>query len=142
MPIRTIRISRDELLDVRRIYESVMSYACYGLFFRQGEVLGDNIADIAMKSSEGEKEKYFEVAANLLSGRGWVEKASFSDESVTVKGSIEVEEGKGQPTCHILKGMIKRIYEKYYNEGFNCEEIECQSKGDDSCVFKLERKGV
>ncbi len=142
MPIRTIRISRDELLDIRKIYENVMSYACYGLFFRKGEVLGDNIADIAMKSSEGEKEKYFEVAANLLAGRGWVEKAIMSDDKVVAEGSIEVEEGKGQPTCYVLKGIIKRIYEKHYDESFNCEEIECQSKGDDACVFKLERKGV
>jgi len=142
MPIRTIRISRDELLDIRKIYENVMSYACYGLFFREGEVLGDNIAEIAMKSSEGDEEKYFEVAANLLSGRGWAEKVSLTDEKAVVEGSIEAEEGKGRPTCHILKGIIKRIYERHYDESFNCEEIECQSKGDKACVFKLERKGV
>ncbi len=142
MPIRTIRISRDELLDIRKIYESVMSYACHGLFFREGEVLGDNIAEIAMKSSEGEKEKYFEVAANLLAGRGWAEKVLFSENKAVVSGSIEVEEGKGAQSCHLLKGIIKRVYENYYNDGFNCEEIECESKGDENCVFRLERKGV
>ncbi len=140
--MRTIRISRDELLEIRKIYESVMSYACYGLFFREGEVLGRNMAEIAMKSSGGEKEKYFEVIGNLLGGRGWVEKAEFSDDTVIVKGSIEVEEGRGIPTCHILKGIIKSIYETFYNEIFSCEEVECESKGDERCVFKVERKGV
>ena len=142
MPMRTIRISRDELLEIREIYESVMSYACYGLFFREGEVLGKNIADIAHKSSGGDKEKYFEVVANLLSGRGWVEEAEFEDNKVVTKGSIEVEEGKGIPTCHILKGIIKSVYESFYNDMFTCEEIECESKGDGKCTFKVERKGV
>ncbi len=142
MTMRTIRISKDELLEIRKIYESVMSYACYGLFFREGEVLGRNMAEIAMKSSEGNKDRYFEVVGNLLAGRGWVEKAEFSGDSVVVHGSIEVEEGKGMPTCHILKGIIKSIYESYFNESFSCEEVECESKGDERCMFKVERKGV
>ena len=142
MPTRTVRISREELLEIRKIYESVMSYACYGLFYREGEILGKEMASIAMKSSGGDKDKYFEVASNLLAGRGWVEKAEFSEDKVTVEGSIEVEEGKGMPTCHILKGIIKSIYGQFYNEAFSCEEVECVSKGDERCVFKLERKGV
>lgn len=142
MPARTVRISRDELLEIRKIYESVMSYACYGLFYRQGEILGKEMAKIAMKSSGGDKEKYFEVAANLVAGRGWAEKAKFSNDTVIVTGSIEVEEGKGMPTCHILKGIVKSVYGEFYNEAFSCEEVECVSKGDKACVFKVERKGV
>jgi predicted hydrocarbon binding protein len=142
MSVRAIRISKEELLEIRKIYEGVMSYACYGLFYREGEVLGREMAKIAMKSSGGDKDKYFEVVANLVAGRGWVEKAEFSEDKVVTRGSIEVEEGKDMPTCHILKGIIKSIYEQFYNEGFSCEETECESKGDEHCVFTVKRKGV
>ncbi len=142
MTLRTVRISRDELLQIRKIYENVMSYACYGLFFKEGEVLGENISEIAYKSSGGEREKYFELAGNLIAGRGWAEKIEFDGERVIAEGSIEVEEGTGHSTCHLMRGMMKKIYEGIDHERYSCEEIECVSKGDKRCVFKLEKRGV
>ncbi len=142
MSLRTVRISKDELLQIRKIYENVMSYACYGLFFKEGEVLGESISQFAMESSGGSRDKYFELISNLIAGRGWVEKIGFADDKVVVEGSIEVEEGAGHPTCHLLRGMIKRIYEEMDNERYNCEEAECVSKGDEKCVFTLQKRGV
>ena len=40
---RLVKISQEELDSVRKLYESVMSYACHGLFFREGMVLADEI---------------------------------------------------------------------------------------------------
>ena len=142
MSLRTLRISKQELLQIRKIYESVMSYACYGLFFREGQVFGENIAAIAMESAKGDREKYFEVVSNLLAGRGWCEKAEFYPEKAVIKGSIEVEEGQAAPSCHILKGIIKKIYEEADGERYSCEETECESKGDEHCVFVVKKKGV
>ncbi len=142
MSLRTVRISRDELLRIRKIYENVMSYACYGLFFKEGEVLGESISEFAMKSSGGEREKYFELVANLMAGRGWVEKAEFKDGKAIVEGSIEVEEGAGHTTCHLLRGMIKKIYEAIDLERYDCEEEQCVSKGDPKCVFVVKKRGV
>ena len=142
MAMRTVRISRNELLQIRKIYENVMSYACYGLFFKEGEVLGENISEIAYKSAGGDRKKYFEVVANLIAGRGWVEKIEFDGNRAVVTGSIEVEEGKGMATCHLLRGMIKKIYEEIDGERYSCDEEKCVSKGDDSCVFVVKERGV
>jgi predicted hydrocarbon binding protein len=142
MTLRTVRISKEELLETRKIYENVMSYACYGLFFKEGEVLGKSISKIALKSAKGDRNKYFELAANLISGRGWVEKIEFGDDRVVASGSIEVEEGKGTQTCHILRGLIKNIYEEIDGERYSCDEDRCASKGDESCVFVLKKRGV
>ena len=142
MTLRTVRISKDELLQIRKIYENVMSYACYGLFFKEGEVLGKNISEIAYKSSGGDREKYFELAANLVAGRGWCEKIEFREEDVFVEGSIEVEEGAGHTSCHLMRGIIKKIYEGIDGERYACEEKECVSNGDEKCVFSLEKRGV
>jgi len=142
MSLRTVRISKEELLQIRRIYENVMSYACYGLFFKEGEVLGESIANFALESSKGDRDKYFSVVSNLISGRGWAEKIEFSDSQVVVEGSIEVEEGAGVPTCHLMRGMMKKIYETIDKERYTCEEEKCVSKGDDKCVFVLKKRGV
>src|SRR3989442_9301821 len=38
---RFVKGSQQELDSVRKLYESVMSYACHGLFFREGVVLAE-----------------------------------------------------------------------------------------------------
>jgi len=87
--MRHVKISKKELTNVAKLYESVMSNASHGLFFREGSVLGAEIAELAEK----EREKFFEIAKKELVERGWVEDVKFDDGKVTVKGSIEVSKG-------------------------------------------------
>lgn len=86
---RHLKISQDELKKIRDLYETVMSHACHGLFFREGNIFGVEIMDAAVKTPY----KFFETATEMLKARGWVEDIKFTDDSVTVKGSIEVHEG-------------------------------------------------
>lgn len=131
--MRHIKISQKELINVRKLYESVMSNACHGLFFREGSVFGAEIANEALK----DREKFFDIAGNVLKERGWLEDVTFNDDIITVKGSIEVAEGDA-PTCHRLRGVLRHLYEAYRNERVYCVEKNCQSKGDKTCVFNIE----
>lgn len=130
--MRFIRISQEELAKVKILYESVMSKASHGLFYREGCLLGKEIADLAF----GEKEKYLETSARLIKGRGWVEEISFDNHTVIAKGSIEVYKGD-EPTCHRLKGMIHAIMERTTDKKLVCFEEKCESTGSPYCEFKL-----
>jgi len=134
--MRFVKLSQREYKQIRRLYESVMSQACHGLFYREGMILGDEMALIAQQESE----EYFEVCAKLLKAKGWVEDVKFEDGLVTVTGSIESLEPDtvGKVSCHRMRGILKRIYEAHTHKQLHCEEIECVAKGDKQCVFKLE----
>jgi predicted hydrocarbon binding protein len=113
-----------------------MSQACYGLFFREGMILGEEMSKIAQQ----EPEKYFEICANLLRARGWVDNIVFEESTAVAEGSIEATHGEG-PTCHRLRGIVKKVYESNTHRRLHCEEIECVAKGDKHCVFKVEQTG-
>ncbi|MEM2839641.1 MAG: V4R domain-containing protein [Thermoplasmata archaeon] len=134
--MRFVKLSQREYKQIRKLYESVMSQACYGLFYREGMILGDEMALIAQQESE----EYFEVCAKLLKAKGWVEDVKFEDGIVTVTGSIESLEPDtvGKVSCHRMRGILKKIYEGHRHKQLHCEEIECVAKGDKQCVFKLE----
>jgi len=134
--MRFVKLSQKEFQDIRKLYESVMSQACCGLFYREGMILGDEIARIAQQESED----YYEICAKLLRARGWIEDISFKDDLVYVTGSIEGGESE-KPTCHRLRGIMQKITEGYEHKRIHCEEIECISMGDKQCVFKLEKAG-
>ncbi|MFQ5871309.1 MAG: V4R domain-containing protein, partial [Candidatus Geothermarchaeales archaeon] len=131
--MRFVKISQPEIEAVRKLYESVMSYACHGLFFREGLSLGADIAEMASKSGD-----YFESCRRILIGRGWVEDVSFGDGEVRVKDSIEASPGTGTETCHRLKGIISKIYESEQVRRLKFTEQKCVSKGDSECVFRIE----
>lgn len=42
------------------------------------------------------------------------------------------------PMCNIIKGVLKGIFEEYYNQQISIEEVECTSKYDDCCTFLIE----
>jgi predicted hydrocarbon binding protein len=131
--MRYAKISKDEFIKMRKLYESVMSNACNGLFFSEGRVFGEEIADTA----EEDRDNFFEVAKKELIDRGWLEDITFEDNTITVKGSIEVVESD-QPTCHRLRGILRHLFEVYRNERGYCVEKKCESTGDDNCVFLIE----
>lgn len=131
--MRYAKISKDEFIKMRKLYESVMSNACNGLFFSEGRVFGEEIADTAEK----DRDNFFDLAKKELIDRGWIEDISFDDSTITVKGSIEVVESD-QPTCHRLRGILRHLFEVYRNERGYCVEKKCESTGDDNCVFLIE----
>ena len=134
--MKFVKLSQSEFEQIRKLYEGVMSQACYGLFFREGMILGDEMAKIASQ----EPEKYFEVCANLLRARGWVDNIVFQESTAVAEGSIESGQADSA-TCHRLRGIVRKVYEAQTHRRLHCEEIECVSKGDKHCVFKLESVG-
>lgn len=134
--MKFVKLSQSEFEGIRKLYEGVMSQACYGLFFREGMLLGEEISKIAMQ----EPDKYFEVVANLLRARGWVDNIVFQESTAVADGSIEGTSAEGA-TCHRLRGIVRKVYEAKTHRRMNCEEIECIGKGDKHCVFRVEPLG-
>ncbi|RAP52601.1 MAG: hypothetical protein BZ138_02880 [Methanosphaera sp. rholeuAM270] len=44
------------------------------------------------------------------------------------------------PICNITKGILKAIFEEYYEMEVSIEEVECISKYDDCCSYLIETK--
>ena len=73
--MKFVRISKMEFDKIRGLYESVMSHACHGLFFREGFAFGEIIAQIA-RADGGD---YYMTAGRLIKGRGWDTSRIISD---------------------------------------------------------------
>jgi len=131
--MRFVKISQEEFQNIGRLYESVMSFASYGLFLREGHVFGEDIADMAMK----EADSYFESVAEILKARGWVEDVAFSENGAIVHGSVEAGTGWTEPGCHRLRGIMEKVYEKYLNRKVSITEVSCEGKGDKQCEFRV-----
>ncbi len=131
--MRHVKISKNELQNVAKLYEGVMSNACNGLFFREGTAYGSEIAALAEK----EKDSYWETAKTELIERGWVEDIRFKKNEIAVKGSIEASEAK-EPTCHRLRGILRHLFETRRGEKLFISEKKCTSMGHKACVFVIE----
>ncbi len=129
-----IYVTKEEILKIEEMYMDIMSYASIGLLLRTGESIGDVITERLPR------EDYFESLKDILKLRGWVDDIEFEKDKVIVKGSVEVHKSKF-PTCHILRGIIRKIYENYYKTIVNVEEEKCESMGDDNCLFKISMVG-
>ena len=128
---RYLRYSKGELGDIKKLYESVMSFAAHGMFYRTGKIMGKRIAGESKLSKD-----YFESAASALKEEGWVEAVEFNGTEVVVKGSIERKNGPA-PSCHLLRGVITCLYEERNGSGVTCVEAECESSGAARCLFKI-----
>ena len=115
---RFVKISQGEFTSVRKLYESVMSYACHGLFFREGSVLAD---EIVREVDEGED--LLSAARKILIARGWVEDVTFTDGGVRVRGSVESSPGGDAETCHRLRGILSRLTEIVTKERSRLSEV-------------------
>jgi len=131
--MRYVKLNQEELRKVMELYEGVMSHACHGLFFKEGSVLGSDLAEEALK----DRAHYFERAAQILQDRGWIEGATFSDGEVVVRGSIEVG-SSDIPTCHRLRGILREFYERFKGSRVKCTEATCASVGEPECRFRIE----
>ncbi len=130
---RLVRISQEELDSVRKLYESVMSYACHGLFFREGMVLADE-----MVRSLPANQDPLAAARQMLLDRGWAEDVTFTDTGARVRGSIEVSHGSGMETCHRIRGILSKVLEAKTKQRVRLNEVECVSTGAKECVFQRE----
>jgi len=130
---RFVRISQNEFVSVRKLYESVMSYACHGLFFREGVTLADEIVTEVERD-----EDVLQGARKVLISRGWVEDVSFTSGGARVRGSVEALAGGEGETCHRLRGILSRLTEIARKERSRLAEVECVSSGAKECVFTEE----
>jgi predicted hydrocarbon binding protein len=131
--MRYVKLNQDELHKVNELYEGVMSHACHGLFFKEGSVVGSDMAEDALK----DRSRYFQRAAEILKERGWIEEIKFTDGEVLVKGSIEVAPSD-IPTCHRLRGILREFYERFKGSRVKCTEDACASTGSSECKFRIE----
>ena len=131
--MRYVKIDQTELRQIKELYEGVMSHACHGLFFKEGSVIGVDMAEEALK----DRNHYFDRAGHQLKERGWVEEISFTDQEIVVKGSIEVAPSD-IPTCHRLRGILREFYERFKGGRVKCTEEMCASTGHPDCRFHVE----
>ncbi len=129
--MRYVRISQEEFAAGRKLYEGVMSYACHGLFFREGESIADSIAKEVPAS-----EDLITGARRVMVSRGWVEDIQFARGEVRARGSIEVSPGSESETCHRLRGVVTRLHELQGRGKVKFAEVECESTGGEQCVFR------
>jgi predicted hydrocarbon binding protein len=123
---RAIKLRREELVEIKRLYETVMTFASHGMFYRSGRIIGDRL--IRTVGSDLGKVK------EALIREGWVTDVMFEGDTINVTGSIEVF-NSDSPTCHMLRGMLAKVFEERTGKDVYCHERRCASKGDDKCVL-------
>jgi predicted hydrocarbon binding protein len=131
--MRYVKLNQSDLHRIQELYEGVMSHACHGLFFKEGSVIGSDMAQEALK----DRPHFYERAGQALKERGWIEEVNFSDTEVIVKGSIEVSPSD-IPTCHRLRGILREFYERFKGGRVKCTEEMCASTGNAECRFRIE----
>ena len=48
--MRYVKLNQSELHKIKELYEGVMSHACHGLFFKEGSVIGSDMAAEALRT--------------------------------------------------------------------------------------------
>jgi predicted hydrocarbon binding protein len=130
---RFVKYRRGDIAAIRKLEESVMHDAAYGLLFRTGNAIGSRVA----RNARPYKQQYFEAARRILVDEGWVKDIQFQDDTITVQGSIETDKAVQKITCHMLRGIIAKVYEGYFGKLMNCSETECESAAKPKCQFKV-----
>lgn len=125
-PERSIKLRREELVEIKKLYETVMTFASHGMFYRSGRIVGDRL--IKHAGTELARIK------DALIKEGWVTDITFEGDTISVVGSIEVF-NSDSPTCHMLRGILAKLFEERSGKDVYCHERRCVSKGDDKCVF-------
>jgi predicted hydrocarbon binding protein len=130
---RAIKLKREELIATKKLYETVMTFAAHGLFYRSGRLIGERMAKQAGNDIDQLKK--------LLIEEGWALDVDLEGDTVIVKGAIEVSESDS-PTCHMLRGILSKFFEEKIGRDVYCHERSCQSKGDEYCVFQLDAEMI
>ena len=135
--MKFVKLSQTEYEEIRKLYEGVMSQACYGLFFREGMILGEDIAKIAMQEPALVETRQGDIVALMRTANAGdhLYMTRSADDGVTWAPPSDI------PTCHRLRGIVRKVYETRGHRRLHCEEIECMGRGDKHCVFKIESIG-
>ncbi|OYT26532.1 MAG: hypothetical protein B6U97_03645 [Candidatus Altiarchaeales archaeon ex4484_96] len=137
----TIELEKEEILEIKKLINSILGKSARGLFYSMGQIIGKNIASRAMNEN---REAFFSKAGELIIQRKLAERISFEGDIVSTQNGVEIIYEREQPTdsnkCHIMRGLIVALYEKYESSKRYCEEMECQSLGTERCVFKIEKE--
>lgn len=129
--MRYATISEEEIHEIKKMCESIMSRSSHGLFHSTGKIIGQSIT-----KSISDKDRLFEEAAIVLKERDMVKEIFFDEKTVTVRGSIEVK-SSDSATCSILKGIIIHLYQERLGKKLYCEEVQCESTGEECCKFEI-----
>lgn len=128
-PERAVKLRKDELVEIKRLYETVMTFASHGMFYRSGRVIGARIVKVAGSDLEKVRE--------TMVREGWVTNIDFDGDVITVTGSIEASSADA-PNCHFLRGILAKVFEDRTGKDVYCHERKCLSKGDERCVFVID----
>jgi predicted hydrocarbon binding protein len=133
-----VRLTGEEVRQLARLLDGVMTLASHGILFRFGQGLAAGVLDDA-KGRGGDLE---EAAFAVLAARGWVVRAEVFRARILVEGSIEASESPGgEPTCHLLRGILHKVVEA--SRGPHAvREVECRSSGAKACVFEAVKGGA
>src|SRR5512136_940647 len=102
-PERSIRLRKEELVEIKKLYETVMTFASHGMFYRSGRIIGDRLIRHAGSDLAKVKE--------ALIKEGWVVDISFEGDTISIIGSIEAS-NMDTPTCHMLRGILAKLFEE------------------------------
>jgi predicted hydrocarbon binding protein len=128
-PERAIKLRKDELVEIKKLYETVMTFASHGMFYRSGRIVGSRL----VKATGTDLAR----VRDALIREGWVVDIAFEGDTINVMGSIEVS-NSDSPTCHMLRGVLAKVFEERTGKDVYCHERKCVSKGDDKCVFIID----
>jgi len=128
-PERHIKLRKDELVEIKNLYETVMTFASHGMFYRTGRIVGNSL----VKNAGTELTR----VRDAMIKEGWATDINFDGDVITVTGSIEASSSDA-PTCHMLRGVLAKLFEERTGKDVYCHERKCVSKGDESCVFVID----
>jgi len=126
---RAIKMRKDELIEIKKLYETVMTFASHGMFYRSGRIMGNRL----VKTSGTDLVRI----RDALIKEGWVGDIAFEGDTITVSGGIEVT-SSDSPTCHMLRGVLAKVFEERTGKDVYCHERKCVSKGDERCIFIID----
>src|SRR2546427_4454281 len=113
-----------------------MSYACHGLFFREGMVLAEEVTKTLALGEDP-----LDVGKKVILERGWAEEVAFTDSGARVRGSIEAVPGGDVETCHRLRGILSKVLEAKTRHPGRLAEVECVSTGGGERAVRPEGGG-
>jgi len=126
---RAIKLRKEELVEIKKLYETVMTFASHGMFYRSGRIMGERMVRVTGTDLAKIREQIIR--------EGWASDIIFEGDTITVSGSIEVS-NSDSPTCHMLRGVLAKIFEERTSKDVYCHERKCASKGDEKCVFVID----
>jgi len=136
-----ILIAPEDLREIKKLYEEVLSNAAYGMFFREGKIIGYSIWNSLFRKRTVEdipENEFIAKTEEVLQSRGFIKRleADFKTSKIVVHGSAE-STLSGEPSCHRLSGVLTALVEKKLNKKVLCHEIKCMTGNDDECIFVI-----